>query len=248
MADIELKKISPGFCSDRDEEWLIYLPSEKQTYLKTKRMEYIRMTDDLSTIITEWKRKKVDNKHKLTKEQKRQVDLDYKRKQKSLEQKLNSLINDILPKIKTLKAEALETKRKDIEQDSESLRKRRRTCQDDAVDIEDVEFVEDDYLPSYMPSNRESCSRSTSKTVRDNTPMDFTNLKTSPSKSANSIKQADLYLKDVKPKDAKILTELRPLIEKYNCRDRVVKVIDAIRTRDTTLGFFNTLDKILAKK
>jgi len=230
MAIEALYSLAPGFALDKDEDWMIYLPPEKQMFMRNQRQKLLLINENLDTFEAAFEKYLRDNKF-ANPTVLQHARKDHNAQRQKFIQKRNQTAERMLIKIRELKKEAIKSRENDQRVESEAATKRRRMNQvdPDIVDVDiDVELVPDDYLPSipedtkakikYVPKINEGATAS--QASRPRTP---------------SAPTVDPLIKGVSPGDAKILIELKSMIMKYECRDRVLKAIQSYRSKDKTL-------------
>lgn len=221
-----LDEISPGFRFDKDELWVTHLAIEKQSQIRRWREDYqelMELYDEEKQNVTA-ARKEKSASLPLLKEQ-------LKEKKKEVEQMLRKLVIDL----KKLKTEA--DKIRDDELRTDNLvndAKRRRSIDLDEIDFTDknVDFVPDDdydYLPwsetiSKRPAEPPKPANKRPRADEFTVPTPKVPLPKGPA--------VDELLENVPTADAEILKDLKALIKKYDCRDRVLDAIESTREKD----------------
>lgn len=223
-----LDEISPGFRFDKDELWVTHLSIEKQSNIRRWREDYQELMeayDEVKQNLTA-ARKEKSASLPLLKEQ-------LKAKKKEVEQSLRRLIVDL----KKLKTEA--DKIRDDELRTENLvssAKRRRPMDVDDIDFTDksVDFVDDDdynYLPwSETATIRPAEPPKPSQPAKRSKTEEF--VVPTPHVSRPKEPAVDEMLENIPKVDAEILEDLRALIKRYDCRDRVLDAIESTREKD----------------
>lgn len=232
-----LYTLVPGFKHDKDEDWLPYLSTEKQLFMRTERRQFIKLSDDLETFITSFERKYRKKKNSddpaIIEKIKR-----HEEKKAEYSKELKKYAKVLLKRIPDFKKEALETRKRAYEQESESFRKKSRT--EDVIDIDDEDMMVDDYLPDFLLEGNKS-KELPKETHR--TPVRPTQVR----EPSPQVQEVDSLVDGVDPKDAVILVELRALINKYNCRDRVIKAIHAFRAARRRNKSMHALTTVVAQ-
>lgn len=248
----ELRKVVPGYFDDRSENWYVNLCTQDKIWISQNRQKF------LFTI------EKFDNA-RLPKEK------------KELREELIDLVKEILPKCKKLKEKAADNEKKSFEEMTSQLRKKRRTDGGEVDnDYEEDYYDHDDYLPNLAPMQKERKPESNVKKPEkkqeeksnnnnnQDVPMMWTPSFAGPSSTTvitsttrpveltrpiSEVNDITYDISDILTKN--LLYDLRDLISKYGCRDRILKAIKGLKSektnREALIGFDNILTLRLDK-
>lgn len=223
----QLYSLAPGFKYDKDEEWAIHLETKDRVDLereRTKHFEIKEKLDELNGTIL------------------RESDLSIKNKlenrKKKFSKKFEAFNQDLVLKVKQLKEFATQAKKRKAEEAAERT-KRRKLIDIDLADPDEVEDVEDSYLPREFIRKPDEAVRSTSRAGSFQIPGQ------SPTIVADHSSLTDPYLEGVKNDiDIETLKKLKPLVYRHKCREDVLKALASFKARDIAL---NAMDKFLSR-
>lgn len=247
MAEKAIDEVAPGFRQDQDEYWMPYLPDDKVVFMKNKRLKYLKIVENLDNLKRIFNHEsRTQNWDEATKRAKTNV---YKQTKTAFEKKTKSFLLDLVPKFQQFKDEALKAK----DAAARSLHKRPRLEGDNefVIDIESgFDLEEDRYLPRMsLPDQEPGSYKRKKSSTRPSQPTSD-----SPSTSAppepNPVKglEIDPIMMTVDNDDWNIILKLKPLVNKYQCRDRVLRYIRSCRKQskhERMLAQFNNyFDKL----
>jgi len=205
-----LRRIAPGFPDDKDDDWMFYLSQQEQVRLKKWRREFLSMIDDID-----------------------EAELDGRRDEGIvLKEKLNTFIRGtLLVTIPKLKEKAINMRNEKISNDLAPSNKRFRL--DDA--LTDNVFLnaadESEYLPSDFLPRSEPTPKKTDSNGHERISSELSHSRsrrTDPKESRpQRSKSPDKYYDNVPESNKDIFTKLRPQIELYKCKDRVLDAIES---------------------
>lgn len=217
-----LYSIAPGFRVDRDEDWMPYLAQDEQLFLKKQRESILAKNEQLDDLKTVEKTKDVSEQITI------------------LTEEINGMIKLLLKSIPKLKEKAIKAREDAIQRDFENSPTKRFRLGENNEDIDftdtNIDFVPDDFMPRHL--------------TKANKPVDSRPLPP-PSTTQPSVSQQtkndqnnpprDRLFENICPEDKAIISLLRPIIEKYDCKDRVMEALTRFRRRDRTLEALESL-------
>lgn len=228
----ELSCLAPAFQHDRDEIWAQYLPPSDSNYLSSQRNRYHVLTDKLDRCKQEQKGFPAGSEERE----------NLKKEALRLRREVDRLVTDLIPRVRSLKEKAKEAQRIQTLNAARPNQGQKRPQEDDGQ-LEGL--LPGSFLPSHMTTSRapqpvrqEPARSATRQPAAKVTPAARTQQTAAPEPSKP---QRDTYLDGVASDDVAIMKRLRPLAEKYQCKDRILEALKHIRRRD---GILEALDEV----
>lgn len=249
MAAKALVELAPGFAKDRDEDWMIYLTADKQTFLREKRRKYLAMNEaweqcDLM-FQTDLKSDPLMKQEKTNNHRQRYEQFLLKR---------DKMASKILDRVREYKDEGRNLQSLAIEREAHEIRKRRRLDEDD--DSPGIDFAYDEYMPSSYLS-RENAGKNAGKNrkipILCPSPPPVPEPVSSTSRREKEQAADEAFLEGVPDNEVTILLELKPLIVlnsdiKEQTRDRVLTAIKSYKAKERTLNALDTFTKAIGPR
>ena len=221
----KLRKVSPGFREDRDEDWLVYLPKEDVIQVRKWRASFQQQSEKLDDVRLE--QDEVQDK--------------------ILTDELNKFINNLLIHLPRLKEKATKKRDEEIRDDFSNSSKRPKYDGSLTGDLNLVpEYLPFEFLPSNMtrkesapPEPKKAQASQGSSKQREKTPP-----RESKSKKQQKTTEPprDTYLDGVTDESYKrVLKALRPYVERYQCKGRLIEALDSMKRHEDTVDIFNTI-------
>jgi hypothetical protein len=224
----QLYNYVPGFKNDKDEEWACYLPAKDQMFLRKSRKHYLILMDRLDGLKLELKDQAGDAEHSER----------IATKIKELTKQIDDYIATILIQIPDLKNNGIQAREKCIEEDLDA---RHTSTSRVEPSLQDESEVLDSF-GAFMP-----------RTSYDEPPLSTT--EEAPASSERDQEHADTdqprrdtYLDNVESENVEIMAKLRPLVERFKCKNHVLEAIRRIRHRDDRLDSIERLKALEVPK
>ena len=235
-----LSSVAPGFLRDKDEEWLQYLESADQIQLRNEREKILRQIEVLDDLRDELKKKK-------------SLDATTQDKIVNKTNLINSSVKVLLKKIPKLKERALEAREIAIRAShSHGSNKRKRLDNNDDLLSGSASIVHPrdfDFLPSHL---LQTISRPVTVGKRSTTAQPTAEkaiARTTPKiRPPHQRETLEEFLKGIEPKYVELMKQLRPTIDKFDCKDRVLNALDCHDKHNTALSIIDWLQKIRVEK
>lgn len=222
-----LYSLAPGFKYDEDEEWAIHLEAKDRVYLERERTTHFEVKEKLdelnANILAESDSSKKNNLQNI---------------KKKFSKRFEAKNQELVEKVRQLKEFATQAKKRKIEEAAERA-KRRKVIDIDLADADELEDVQDSYLPREFTKKHDEVIKSTSRADTFEIPgQSTTNV-------ADQSALTDPYLEGVKKDiDIETLKKLKHLVYRYKCREDVLKALASFRARDKAL---NAMDMFLSR-
>lgn len=258
-----LYAVAPGFKSDRSEEWELYLSTEDRVFVKDFREELLVLCEESDTIRSGMKQAlaKLGDRNKTT------VTSEYNAKLKQANTKIDQLVKRNIKKLEMLKQEGIKRKREELRELIKPTKRQR--CEDAFVDasVDEIDQIYDSSMlcpNEYLP--REDASDEDDDVIMEEEPV-IVHQKSKapearyeeiilgePSNAAQIVAEKqlsadELYLAGIEIESYKeILLELKILVQRYGCRDRVIDALSSYNKRDKIISFFDILSNTIGKR
>ena len=229
----QLYLLAPGFARDKDEDWLSYLPQSDQIYMRKSRGEFIVMKDQLD---------------ELKSEQKEYLTGTAKHKELGLQvveltTEVDSMIKSLLSRIPALKQKGLRARDAAIDTDFSCPTRKRHAAELSNSSYGSVATPFDAYLPSHLIQPKPT--EQPQPEIRQQTTP--TTQKTPAGQSAGEQPARNTYYDGVADCDLGIMKKLRPIVEKFDCKDRVLETLRRFRERDDRLETLKDINAMVGK-
>lgn len=217
----KLKRKFPGFLQDKDEGWIIYLGSRERHFLRSRRVKFFLLENDLD---------KCTNFSERTK----------------IERERLQLAREVLDKIDGFKKEALERINEDVYSQinykcNSGKQEHKPQQASQTIALPELEEL-DEFVPRYSPPPP-TCATSPLNEQQETGKTDnraSTNFSRS-SKFASNIPKSE---PNVMPGGTDCRNEIDNMMQEYyNCRDGVIKCLNSMKTRNPAI---HSLDTILS--
>lgn len=258
-----LKQKHPGFLQDKDEAWLIHLGGRERHFLKSRRGKFFLLEEDLDKCTDPEERAEIEEERlELAREVLEKID-DFKK------QALDRINNDVFPSItrktnldneaqkpptiqpkpqpRPVAPKTIPEPPKKKPSSTTSKRLLGRTRAEPIIlyreDVNEMQLEEDEYMPRdpSIVRNSTPLNKQQGPDVIDSTASFNVAPRIGVTHSTSKPEKDDLLKGITCNKEIAVMMELKPLIEKYDCRDRVVKCLNSMGTRNTALHSMSTI-------
>lgn len=154
-----------------------------------------------------------------------------------LTKEVDTTIKALLAKIPALKEKAIKARNAAIDRDFACPNRKRRAAEQNQDTFSEVASTFDEFLPSHMfqlkPQEQPEPEQTAPTTQQ--TPV----VEEQPTR--------DTYLDGVPDCDMAIMKKLRPVVEKFDCKDRVLEALRRFREREDRLETLKDINAMVGK-
>ena len=147
-----------------------------------------------------------------------------------------------------MKDRAIKIRDEAIQNDFSTPNKRPRFDKPSIGDLDppETEYLPFDFLPSAMTTNRSKSPEPKQKSAHSSKRKAKSKTKSNKQQQKSVEPAHDTYLDGVDEESfIRVLTDLRQLIERYNCKDRVLEALESFKRHDDTIDVFKNIALLL---